>query len=359
MENLQGALTAASRNAQTRAVVAPHLKANLKALAVAKSNLSNLNGAQLEAMQRILGLDPAWADQPNALRQDLSEFSTPQSAATSSSSTPAGYISDCTDTNLGPPRALFYSYWAAAQAASVANAVATAIPTGDEYEAGLIAGGIAYGVTNGLAIGLNDRLARALDCSTAASNATLVSAYPVDPSTSAYTRASSQVSVNTLTDLAGDIDGTLDTIEMVINSTTGELAIVINNLGLAKGNTDAIQATAMDLQTRAHDLLGSLGTPTDQATYSGSDPSGTANGLANTIHTRQDTALASTAVRRNVTVSGWLVASSRGPVVPLHSTRTLSRMIARRVPPVTSTPSRSVTLASPVPTIRSSVQISG
>jgi len=58
----------------------------------------------------------------------------------------------------------------------------------------------------------------------------------------------------------------------------------------------------MDLQTRAADLLSSIGTPTDQASYSGSDPSGTANGLANTIDARQDTALANTASLQTLSV---------------------------------------------------------
>ena len=88
----------------------------------------------------------------------------------------------------------------------------------------------------------------------------------------------------------------------MINTTTTKLSVVINNLGLAKGNTDHIQETSMDLQTRAADLLSSIGTPTDQATYSGSEPSGTANGLANTIDTREDTALANTASLQTLSV---------------------------------------------------------
>ena len=40
LQNLQGALTAASKNPQTKAVVAPHLKANLKSIAAAESHLS-------------------------------------------------------------------------------------------------------------------------------------------------------------------------------------------------------------------------------------------------------------------------------------------------------------------------------
>ena len=51
LQNLQGALTAASRNTQTKVVVTPHLKADVKALAFAKSNLSKLNGTQLDAMR--------------------------------------------------------------------------------------------------------------------------------------------------------------------------------------------------------------------------------------------------------------------------------------------------------------------
>ena len=88
----------------------------------------------------------------------------------------------------------------------------------------------------------------------------------------------------------------------VINTTTAKLIVVINNLGLAKGNSDAIQATSIDLQARAIDLLASIGTPTDQAIYTGNDPSGTAHGLANTIDTRQDTALTKTASLQTLSV---------------------------------------------------------
>jgi hypothetical protein len=163
-------------------------------------------------------------------------------------------------------------------------------------------------VTNGIAIGLQDRLARKLDCDQAEFNAELVSAYPrkdpadTSPDPGPYAPASSQASVDRLTAAAAGIDTTLDIITTVINTTTAKLTVVINNLGLAQGNTDHIQATSMDLQTRAGDLLTSIGTPTDQATYSGSDPSGTANGLANTIDTRQDTALANTASLQTLSV---------------------------------------------------------
>ncbi len=310
LQNLQGALTAASRSPQTRAVIAPPLKADVKALAVAKSNLSKLNGPQLDTMQAIIGLNPSWAEQPNVLRENLSDVPTAQTtSAAPSTSNPAGYLSDCSDSaNLGEARGLFYSYWAAAQAASAAYAVASAIPDDINFVPGLIAAGVTYGVLNGVAIGLNDRLSRKLDCSTAESNATLVSAYPrKDPSDPSpvpgpYAPASSQDSVDRLTTAAAGIDTTLNTIKLVINTTTNKLALVINKLGLARGNTDAIQATAMDLQTRAADLLSSIGTPTDQASYSGSDPSGTANGLANTIDARQDTALANTASLQTLSV---------------------------------------------------------
>ena len=98
------------------------------------------------------------------------------------------------------------------------------------------------------------------------------------------------------------IDTTLTLITGVINTTTAKLIVVINNLGLAKGNTDAIQATSIDLQARAIDLLASIGTPTDQATYTGNEPNGTAHGLANTIDTRQDTALTKTASLQTLSV---------------------------------------------------------
>jgi hypothetical protein len=307
LQNLQGALTAASRNTQTRPVVAPRLKANVKAIADAKSNLSNLNGVQLDAMQAILGLNPSWEEQPDVLRQNLSrEFSTAQTTSTATTP-PAGFLSDCSDSaNLGDTRGLFYSSWAATQAAGIANAVASSLPDGANFAPALIVAGVAFGVTNGLAIGLRDRLDRKLDCDTAEFNATLTSAFPVqgplDPNPGDYTRASSQASVDRLTTAAAGIDTTLNLITTVINTTTAKLTVVINNLGLAKGNTDAIQATSMDLQTRASDLLTSIGKPTDQASYSGSEPSGTANGLANTIDTRQDTALTKTASLQTLSV---------------------------------------------------------
>jgi len=310
LQNLEGALTAASRNKKTRAVVAPRLKANVKALAAAKANLSKLSGTQLDAIEAVLGLNPSWEKQPDVLRRQLSrEFSTgPITAMATSSIVPGhGFLSDCSDSaSLGDARGLFYSTWAAAQAAGAANAVASSLPDEVSYTPGLIVAGVAFGVANGIAIGLQDRLDRKLDCETAEFNETLISAFPVqgplDPDEGEYTRASSQASVDRLTTAAAGIDTTLNVITTVINTTTAKLIVVINNLGLAKGNTDAIQATSMDLQARAIDLLSSVGTPTDQATYTGSEPSGTANGLANTIDARQDTALANTASMQTLNV---------------------------------------------------------
>jgi hypothetical protein len=301
LQNLQGALTAASRNTQTGAVVAPRLKANVKAIAAAKSNLSNLNGTQLDAMQAILGLNPSWEEQPDVLRQNLSQESSTAQTTSAATTPPPGFLSDCSDSaNLGDTRGLFYSSWAATQAAGISNAVASSLPDGANFAPALIVAGVAFGVTNGLAIGLRDRLDRKLDCDTAEFNATLTSAFPVqgslDPNPGDYTRASSQASVDRLTTAAAGIDTTLNLITTVINTTTAKLTVVINNLGLAKGNTDAIQETSKDLQTRAGDLLTSIGKPDDQ------DPSGTANGLANTIDTRQDTALTKTASLQTLSV---------------------------------------------------------
>jgi hypothetical protein len=301
LQNLQGALTAASRNTQTRAVVAPRLKANVKAIAAAKSKLSNLNGTQLDAMQAILGLNPSWEEQPDVLRQNLSQESSTAQTTSAATTPPPGFLSDCSDSaNLGDTRGLFYSSWAATQAAGISNAVASSLPDGANFAPALIVAGVAFGVTNGLAIGLRDRLDRKLDCDTAEFNATLTSAFPVqgslDPNPGDYTRASSQASVDRLTTAAAGIETTLNLITTVINTTTAKLTVVINNLGLAKGNTDAIQETSKDLQTRAGDLLTSIGKPDDQ------DPSGTANGLANTIDTRQDTALTKTASLQTLSV---------------------------------------------------------
>jgi hypothetical protein len=309
LHNLQGALTAASHNPQTKAVVAPHLRKNLKALAVARNHLPALNGAQLDAMQAILGQNPSWAEQPNVLRRALSQssFTQQRNAQSSTSSNPPGIISDCSDfDSLGDTRGLFYSSWAATQAASAANAVASSLPDGANFTPALIVAGVAYGVANGLAIGLNDRLTRKLDCLAAQFNAELASAFPVqgslDPNPGAYTRASSQASVDRLTTAAAGVDTTLNIIQTVINTTTAKLTVVINNLGLAQGNTDEIEATSQDLQTRSDDLLSSIGTPADQATYNGSEPSGTAHGLANTIDDRTDTILANTDSFKNLSV---------------------------------------------------------
>src|SRR5262249_16598186 len=152
--------------------------------------------------------------------------------------------------------------------------------------------------------GLNDRLTRKLDCLDAQSNQTLASAFPVqgplDPNPGAYTPASSQVSVDRLTAAAAGIDTTLQIIHTVINTTTSNLTQVINTLGLAQGNANAIETTSQDLQARSDDLLSSIGTPADQATYAGSDPSGTANGLANTTDDRADTILANTESLKNL-----------------------------------------------------------
>jgi hypothetical protein len=310
LQNLEGALTAASRNKQTRAVVAPRLKANVKALAAARANLSKLSGTKLDAMEAVLGLNPSWEEQPDVLRRNLSrEFSTAPMAATATSSIVPGhgFLSDCSDSaSLGDARGLFYSTWAALQVAGAANAVASSLPDEVSYTPGLIVAGVAYGVANGIAIGLQDRLDRKLDCETAEFNETLMSAFPVqgplDPDEGEFTRASSQASVDRLTTAAAGIDTTLNLITTVINTTTAKLIVVINNLGLAKGDTDAIQATSMDLQERAIDLLTSVGTPTDQAIYNGSEPSGTAHGLANTIDARSDTALANTASMQTLNV---------------------------------------------------------
>jgi hypothetical protein len=310
LENVQGALTAASRNPSTKAVVAPRLRDNLHALAYARNHLSGLNGTQLDAMQAILGQNPSWAAQPAALTRALSQTQSTlvhERSTTSSTPYPSPILSDCSNVNsLGDVRGLFYSSWAANQAAAAANAVASSLPDGVNFAPGLIVAGIAYGVANGLAIGLQDRLSLKLDCLTAQSNQTLASAFPVqsglDPNPGQYTPASSQASVDRLTAAAASIDTTIDAITTVINTTTSELTVIINKLGLAKGNTDQIEATSQDLQSRSDDLLNSIGTAADHATYNGSDPTGTANGLANTIDDRADTTLANTAALQKLSV---------------------------------------------------------
>src|SRR6185436_12451786 len=113
-------------------------------IASAKSNLSKLNATQLDAMQKILGLNPSWQEQPDVLKESLS-----QTGPTAPTSTNPGFLSDCSGAaGLGDPRGLFYSTWAALQAASLANAVASSLPDGADYFPALIVAGVAFGVTN-------------------------------------------------------------------------------------------------------------------------------------------------------------------------------------------------------------------
>ena len=72
----------------------------------------------------------------------------------------------------------------------------------------------------------------------------------------------------------------------------------------------------MNLQTRAAALLSSIGTPTDQASYSGGEPSGTGNGLANTIDAREDTTLANTASLQTLSIRLEIEESLTEPPAP-------------------------------------------
>ena len=87
-------------------MVAPHLKANVKAIAIAKRNLSKLNGAQLDTMEAIIGLNPSWAEQPEVLRDNLSDVPVREPAGCPEHFAAAGYLSDCSDTSLFDPTGL-------------------------------------------------------------------------------------------------------------------------------------------------------------------------------------------------------------------------------------------------------------
>jgi hypothetical protein len=187
---------------------------------------------------------------------------------------------------VGGPKGLFYAYWAAAQVASAANAVASGMPDGVDFAPALIIAAVIFGVANGIAIVLASNLALAADCSQAVANANLADGFPVDANGN-RTPGSSQISVNTLTVLAGGIETVLNSIQTTTNTITSTLTNVINSLATAQGTSNTIQTVTTDLQARTDALLTSVGTPGDTTT-------GSANGLANTINAREDTILANT-----------------------------------------------------------------
>jgi hypothetical protein len=287
LQNLQGALTAASQNAVTQPALAPKLQEEQQALALANQQLPNLTGKQLEAMQGIVGQNASWAQEPVTLQQNLLA---PKSAAPGTSF-PSAYNGCSPDP--GDASALFYSSWAATQVAGAANAVASGMPDSVEFAPATIIAAAVYGVAQELAIVLGGQLALKLDCLTAQANTEIESHFPTDPSAvttdnpQGYTPVSSQNSVNSLRTLVGGVQTALTAIHTDTTYITNKLATVINTVGTTQGTANTIQANATDLQGRTDDLLTSIGTGTDTA------PTGTtadsANGLANAINGKEDT----------------------------------------------------------------------
>jgi len=293
IQNMQAAVTAASQNAVVGPSIAAQLDNFQSQLSSAANQVPQLTGPELDAFASAMGQGQAWMQIPAVLQQEL----TSPTAKAPAQLGPAGFLSDCS--SPGDPRGLFFDYWAAAQVASAANAVASGAPDGADFAALTIIAGALFGVANGIAIDLNAKLSLSLDCATAVINATLTSSYATDPSSSApgnITPASSQISVNKLAALANAIQSTLDTIQTDINTITSKLQTAINLVGVGQGIANTIQATSEDLQTRTDVLLNSVGTAADHANDPGGvPPTGTANGLANTINAREDTTLANTA----------------------------------------------------------------
>jgi hypothetical protein len=283
LQNLRGALDAAAQNPATRAAVAPNLPDFSAELAVAQQQVANLSAEELDAMQNLAGGSTLWKQQPAAITQQLSAV---QKLAPTTP--PPGFLSACTD-SLGDLRGLFYGYWIAAQIASAASAVAAGFPSALTFLPGLIIVAVIFGVANGIAIGLGYNLSLSGDCATAVANANISTTYPVDPAQPGVTvRASSQISVDTLTVLAGGIKATLDDIQTRTVVITANLSDLINSLAKAQGTANTILATVTDLQDRSDALLDAIGNPPTVENET------TANGLANTLNKRLDTILANT-----------------------------------------------------------------
>jgi hypothetical protein len=302
IQDMQAAVSAASQNAVVGPTISSQLDNYQAQLNDAASQVSLLTGPELDAFAGAMGQGTAWTQQPQVLQQEL----TSPTAKAPASLSPAGFLSGCGG-GPGDPRGLFYAAWAAQQVASAANAVASGAPDGADFAALTIIAGALFGVANGIAIGLNADLALSLDCETAITNATLSSSFATDPSSSApgnITPASSQISVDQLAALAHAIQSTLDTIQTDINAITSKLQTAINLVGVGQGIANTIQSTSMDLQTRTDQLLNSVGTAADAASDPGGGvvPTGTANGLANTINAREDTTLANTAAFQALSV---------------------------------------------------------
>ncbi len=311
LQNLKVALGSAASNPATAAAMAPKLTEFNTALDTATQQLAALSPDELDAMQRLTGSTALWMTQPQGLTAQLSSVS-----AKAPSTPPPGFLSACTG-SLGDIRGLFYGYWIAAQIASAASAVAAGFPSSLTFLPGLIIVAVIFGVANGIAIALAKNLSLAGDCSTAAANATLATTYPHDPSNPAGTvRASSQITVNTLTTLSGGIKDTLDIIRDKTIVITANLTVVINRVAAAQGTANAILTTVTDLQDRNTDLLGKIGDPPSVVNTT------TANGLANTINIRLTTILGNTDAFQKLSVRAEIernLADRSAPVVALFA----------------------------------------
>jgi hypothetical protein len=316
IQDMQGALTAASQNSVVGPAIQPQLSDLQSQLADAASQVPQLTGPELDAFAQVLGQGQAWQQEPAALQQELTNPTLKAPAI----KVPAGFWSDCTE-SLGDPRGLFYAYWAAADVAAIANAVASGAPDGIEYAALTIISAAIYEVANAAAIDLQEALNLSLDCSTAVTNATIASTFATDPSSTApgnITPTSSQISVDQLAALANAIQTTLDTIQTDINQITTKLTTAINLVGVGQGVANTIQTISTDLQGRTDTLLNNVGTSLDHANDPGGvPPSGTANGLANTINTREDTTLANTATFQALSVRLEIESSLAGNTQPI------------------------------------------
>ncbi|HLZ70517.1 MAG TPA: hypothetical protein VKV26_11510 [Dehalococcoidia bacterium] len=313
------------------------------AIKVAQQHVDTLNANELRELEKRYGTNPAWRDQPaklkalidsvgpgngarpgggrrssalpgnaggggNTLASAIPDYSMPASltalfgslsgtplradalavedalAVTPAAGFPEPYLApDCN--SPGNAKTLFYAYWAAADAAAIANAVASGAPDGADFAAVTIIAGAAFGVANGIAIELQKELTFATDCITFAFNQQLVSTFPQDPNNpGSFIPASSQISVNALAALSGQIQTILNNVQTDVNLITQDLASLIIKLGTAQGTATQIHNTATTLQGQTDTLQSTVGQPNDNT-------DNTSNGLANDINGHMDTLL--------------------------------------------------------------------
>ncbi len=315
------------------------------ALKIAQQHVDSLNATELRELKKRFGQDSAWRDQPEKLKALITsvgpgngagpggggrhssalpgntagggnalasaampDYAMPASltalfgslastplhvdartvedalAVTPAAGFPEPYLApDCN--SPGNAKTLFYAYWAAADAAAIANAIASGAPDGADFAAVTIVAGVAFGVANGIAIELQKELTFATDCITFAFNQQLISTFPQDPSNpGSFIPASSQISINALALLSGQIQTILNNVQNDVNLITQDLASLINKLGTAQNTATQINNTATVLQGQTDTLQTTVGQPND-----GTD--NTSNGLANDINGHMDTLL--------------------------------------------------------------------